>query len=114
MNGAESGGSRAAKLLKASVLKFLTDLYPDRHSHRIEARVYANLKGLSSEFVNEYCDRNPKFTKPNFSRALGAFAAGFSREKVLFDFIDVVDEQAVEMKIVCTSLCIGKICITFS
>ncbi|CAO2655923.1 Nn.00g047260.m01.CDS01 [Neocucurbitaria sp. VM-36] len=100
MQGAESGGSRAAKLLKEAVTSFVADIHPHQHSCRIEARVYANLKGLSHELFEEYGDRYPKFSKPHFPRALGAFAAGFSREEVFFDFTDVVDEQAVENKIV--------------
>ena len=100
MQGAGSGGSRAAKLLKETITSFIADFHPHQHSCHIHARVYANLKGLSLELFEEYGNRNPKFTKPNFPRALGGFAAGFSREEVFFDFVDVVDEQAVENKIV--------------
>ncbi|KAJ4371547.1 hypothetical protein N0V83_004766 [Neocucurbitaria cava] len=71
MHGAESGGSHTAKLLKKAA------------------------SDLQSYIPIEI----PTVSSPNFPRALGGFAAGFSREEVFFDFVDVVDEETVERKI---------------
>lgn len=81
-----------ARSLRKAVIEYLGHLHLERHMCRIDARVYANLKGLSSEIVK----------KPPFPRALAGFAAGFSREGIFSDFVDVVDELAVEDKIVGT------------
>ena len=88
MNGAESGGAQVAKLLKEDVTKYTKIRLGEIPRHLI-ARVYGNLKSLSSNVIE-----NSKLT-----RSLGGFAAGFSRQE-LFDFVDVVDEEAVENKIV--------------
>lgn len=99
MCGNESGGSHTAKLLKEAVTRYIADACQGKHISRIDARVYANLKSLSLEAVDEYSARQPYYKKPNIPRALGAFAAGFSREEVFFDFVDVAAEQAVEKRI---------------
>ena len=99
MCGNESGGSHAAKLLKEAVARYIVDRFPGEQTCRVEARAYANLKSLSLEVTEKYRARNRHFRKPNLPRSLGAFAAGFSRAEVLFDFVDVVDEKAVEWKI---------------
>lgn len=99
MQGADSSGSRTAKLLKEAAAELFANLYPGENSYRIVARVYTNLKGLSDEVFDDFDRQNPKLCRPNYPHALGAFAAGFSREEVFFDFVDVVDEETVERKI---------------
>ncbi|KAH7383245.1 hypothetical protein BKA66DRAFT_584843 [Pyrenochaeta sp. MPI-SDFR-AT-0127] len=90
MQGAESGGGHAAKMLREAITEYIATLGLEEHICRIDARVYANLKGLSLEII-----------KTNtFSRALGAFAGGFSRAGTFFDFVDVVDEATVESRII--------------
>ena len=98
MHGAESGGAQSAKLLKSATSKYVAKHRRSGQADQIEARVYADLKGLSIEIVQQ----SGLHYKPTFPRALGGFAAGFSREYDFFDFVDVVDEEAVESKITST------------
>lgn len=102
MHGAESGGVQAARLLQEAVAGHLANALPSLKGCRVVARAYANLKSLSLEVIDQNGGRNPHYKKPIFTRALGAFAAGFSNKDAFFDFVDVVDEQAVENKIVGT------------
>ena len=62
-------------------------------------RVYADLETLSTFAAEQYAARKHGYKEPTFPRGLGAFAAGFSRDDVSVDYIDVADEDAVERKI---------------
>jgi hypothetical protein len=72
-------------------VQYLPNIDAERHGCRIVVRIYANLKSLSAEVIKENGAQ---------SRALAAFAAGFSREDVSFDFVDVGDENIVQAKII--------------
>ncbi|KAE8847463.1 hypothetical protein HRS9122_04370 [Pyrenophora teres f. teres] len=97
--GAESGGSQAAKLLKEATLKYINDYHPTIGSSCIHARIYANLKRLSVDVSKRRDNSNRKLKLPHYPRALGAFAAGFSRADAWFEYIDVVEEEDVQRKI---------------
>lgn len=103
MYGAESGGSQAAKLLKEAATKHIAEHHSDIASGRITARVYANLKELSTNIVERHDVDHTRLKLPHYPRALGAFAAGFSRADVWFDYTNVVEEEDVERKI--TGMC---------
>ncbi|CAA9962710.1 hypothetical protein PTMSG1_06084 [Pyrenophora teres f. maculata] len=97
--GAESGGSQAAKLLKKATANYITEHHPDMRSNHIHARVYANLKALSTKVAEGRNGINRKLKLPHYPRSLGAFAAGFSRMDAFFDYVDVVEQGDVEQKI---------------
>ncbi|EMD67923.1 hypothetical protein COCSADRAFT_60823, partial [Bipolaris sorokiniana ND90Pr] len=99
LHGTESGGEKAAAVLKQAVTEYLITQQSSRKACRMKICVYANLKKLSVEAANQYATRNRCFGKPAFPRSLGAFAAGFSRGHVSVDCVDVADDEAVERKI---------------
>lgn len=96
-----NGGSQAAKLLKDAIGQYLRRIGLDKHICRIDVRVYANLNSLSKDVLKERSAQ---------SRALAPFAAGFSREEVFFDFVDVGDENIVKAKIAGKYLVTQLIC----
>lgn len=96
MYGAESGGSQSARILQSSIVQFMAERYPGQQACLIKAHVYADLKALS----NDVFLQSTLKSKPQLPRALGGFAAGFSRDEHFFDFVDVADESAVERKII--------------
>jgi hypothetical protein len=100
MLGAESGGGQAVKLLRDAITECIAGRQPGTKPPRIVARVYANLKGLSIDFTAQHGSRKPHQNSFNIPRYLAAFAAGFSHEYVSFDYVDVVDEETVERKVI--------------
>jgi hypothetical protein len=94
MRGAESGGIKAAAVLKQAVTEYLTS-QSNKKSCRMVIRVYANLKKLSVDVTAQYAACDPGFGNPNFPR----FAAGFSCDDNFVDYVDVADDGAVERKI---------------
>ncbi|EUC43845.1 hypothetical protein COCMIDRAFT_99784 [Bipolaris oryzae ATCC 44560] len=99
LHGAENGGEKAAAVLIQAATEYLMTQQSSSKTHHMKICVYANLKKLSVEAANQYATRNRCFGKPSFPRSLGAFAAGFSRNHVSVDYIDVADDEAVERKI---------------
>ncbi|USP81385.1 hypothetical protein yc1106_08659 [Curvularia clavata] len=99
VHGAESGGIKAAALLKNAVAEHFDSKQCDISSCRTMIRVYANLKKLSVDSIQEYAAKQPGFAMPAFPRGLGGFAAGFSRDDACVDYVDVADDAAVERKI---------------
>ncbi|XP_014551971.1 hypothetical protein COCVIDRAFT_41784 [Bipolaris victoriae FI3] len=99
LHGAESGGEKAAAVLKQAVTEYLMTQQFIRKTCRVRICVYANLKKLSVEAADQYATRNRGFHKPTYPRSLGAFAAGFSRGDVSIDFVDVAGDEVVERKI---------------
>jgi hypothetical protein len=89
-HGYTGGGSKAANLLKKAILQQLDQLGCDvspAFGDRIVVRVYINLRGLSGEEQDS-----------SASREMAAFAAGFSREELSYDFVDVGDYNVVQNK----------------
>lgn len=78
----EAGGRHAASQLHAAVEQFLRDHAKQIPMYsRIVCRVYANVKGLGEVLVRK-----------GLVEEVGAFedfVRGFSRGKILFDFVDV-------------------------
>ncbi|KAJ6282893.1 hypothetical protein J3E71DRAFT_360512 [Bipolaris maydis] len=99
LHATESGGEKAAAVLKQAVTEYLMKQQSSRETCDMKICVYANLKKLSVEATNQYAARNRSFGKPTFPRSLGGFAAGFSRGHVSVDYVDVADDEAVERKI---------------
>ncbi|KAA8623303.1 CCCH zinc finger DNA binding protein [Pyrenophora tritici-repentis] len=97
--GAESGGSQAAKILKEATVKYLEQHHPHIKSRQVHARIYANIKGLSNNVAEARNNSNKKLKLPPYPRALGAFAAGFSRTEAFFYYVDVVEHEDVVMKV---------------
>lgn len=90
---------RAATLLKNAITEHRNEKQRDISSCRTVVRVYANLKKLSVDCIEEYAAKKPGFAKPAFPRGLGAFAAGFSHDDASMDYVDVASDAAVERKI---------------
>jgi hypothetical protein len=90
-HGNTGGGSEAAKLLKKAILQQLDQLGHDvrpAFGDRIVVRIYTNLRGLSGEEQDS-----------SVSRGMAEFAAGFFREELSYDFVDVGDYNVVQNKI---------------
>jgi peroxiredoxin family protein len=83
LNDAEAGGKRAASLLQDSTDKYIKELIEQDlpMNVRVVCRMYADMKGLA-----DTCHRAG--IVPSVAH-VEEFARGFTRGKVLFDFIDV-------------------------
>lgn len=77
-------------MLKEAILRYLRGINLGDSGCRVIVHIYSNLRSLSREVIEE------SGAQP---RALASFAAGFSREELTFDFVDVGDENIVQAKI---------------
>lgn len=60
--------------------------------YHIITHAYTDLKALSVEVDADFARKKAGYTRPMFSRSLGAFAAGFCSEFASFKFTDVISE----------------------
>ena len=78
----EAGGLEAANILSESAAILANELVPGLPTDfKIVARIYANLKGLA-----DVCHKAGLVATPT---ELEDFARGFTRGRILFDFVDV-------------------------
>lgn len=98
VQGAESGGAKAAAVLKEETTQYLSSRLSAK-KYRTDIYVYANLKMISFPTAERHTAKKLLFTKADSTAALAKFAAGFSCNDVTVNYVNVADEQVVERKI---------------
>jgi hypothetical protein len=88
----EEGGTRAARMLKDAVEKYLHQSVPQARTARIVIKIYADLTNLSKQLAKSKLIGMEK-------RSLAPFSAAFTRAISLFDFVDSLDEEGSKFKI---------------
>lgn len=98
-----TGGEEAADALLAALRPYVRKVTGESNGMDILVRAYANVSGLGEALVRD--------GRLNDVGQLRAFATGFSRRQVFFDFVDVgAGKERADFKVQGkTSICLSRL-----